>query len=141
MSTENARRILQRDSQPHLFRPLTLRSVETRNRIMMSPMCQYSAQDGLADEWHFAHLAARAVGGAGIVCVEACHVEPRGASPSIASDCGTTNSAINSRALPLLSRRKAPYRRFSLPTPDARVRSHGPGKGRSLWLPRMARGR
>ena len=78
MSTENARRVLQRDSQPHLFRPLALRSVETRNRIMMSPMCQYSAQDGLADDWHFAHLAARAVGGAGIVCVEACHVEPRG---------------------------------------------------------------
>jgi 2,4-dienoyl-CoA reductase-like NADH-dependent reductase (Old Yellow Enzyme family) len=78
MSTENARRILQRESQPHLFRPLTLRSVETRNRIMMSPMCQYSARDGLADDWHFAHLAARAVGGAGIVCVEACHVEPRG---------------------------------------------------------------
>jgi 2,4-dienoyl-CoA reductase-like NADH-dependent reductase (Old Yellow Enzyme family) len=78
MSTENARRILQRDSVPHLFRPLTLRSVETRNRIMMSPMCQYSAQDGLADDWHFAHLAARAVGGAGIVCVEASHVEPRG---------------------------------------------------------------
>lgn len=78
MSTENARRVLQREAVPHLFRPLTLRSVETRNRIMMSPMCQYSAQDGLADDWHFAHLAARAVGGAGIVCVEACHVEPRG---------------------------------------------------------------
>ena len=78
MSTENTRRILQRDPLPHLFRPLTLRSVETRNRIMMSPMCQYSAQDGLADDWHFAHLAARAVGGAGIVCVEASHVEPRG---------------------------------------------------------------
>jgi 2,4-dienoyl-CoA reductase-like NADH-dependent reductase (Old Yellow Enzyme family) len=78
MSTENARGVLQRDPVPHLFRPLTLRSVEARNRIMMSPMCQYSAQDGLADDWHFAHLAARAVGGAGIVCVEASHVEPRG---------------------------------------------------------------
>jgi 2,4-dienoyl-CoA reductase-like NADH-dependent reductase (Old Yellow Enzyme family) len=78
MSTENARRVLQRDPQPHLLRPFTMRSVLTRNRIMMSPMCQYSAQDGLADDWHFAHLAARAVGGAGIVCVEASHVEPRG---------------------------------------------------------------
>jgi 2,4-dienoyl-CoA reductase-like NADH-dependent reductase (Old Yellow Enzyme family) len=78
MSTENTRRVLHRDPLPHLLRPLTLRSVETRNRIMMSPMCQYSAQDGLADDWHFAHLAARAVGGAGIVCVEASHVEPRG---------------------------------------------------------------
>ena len=55
-----------------------LRSVQTPNRIMMSPMCQYSAEDGLAGDWHFAHLAARAVGGAGIVCVEACHVEARG---------------------------------------------------------------
>ena len=45
---------------------------------MVSPMCQYSATDGLADDWHFAHLAARAVGGAGIVCVEATHVEARG---------------------------------------------------------------
>lgn len=78
MSMENARRILQRDPNPHLFRPLVLRSVTVRNRIMMSPMCQYSATDGLAGDWHFAHLAARAAGGAGIVCVEATHVEPRG---------------------------------------------------------------
>ena len=78
MSRENARRILVRDPTPHLFRPLTLRSVQTPNRIMMSPMCQYSAEDGLAGDWHFVHLAARAVGGAGIVCVEACHVEARG---------------------------------------------------------------
>ena len=78
MSRENARRILVRDPTPHLFRPLTLRSVQMPNRIMMSPMCQYSAEDGLAGDWHFVHLAARAVGGAGIVCVEACHVEARG---------------------------------------------------------------
>lgn len=78
MSTENARRILQRDPQPHLFRSLTLRSIHVRNRIMMSPMCQYSAHDGLSNDWHFAHLAARGVGGTGIVCVEATHVEPRG---------------------------------------------------------------
>ena len=78
MSRENARRILVRDPTPHLFRPLTVRSVKTPNRIMMSPMCQYSAEDGLAGDWHFVHLAARAVGGAGIVCVEACHVEARG---------------------------------------------------------------
>jgi 2,4-dienoyl-CoA reductase-like NADH-dependent reductase (Old Yellow Enzyme family) len=78
MAGENERRILRRDPDPHLFRPLTMRSVTARNRIMMSPMCQYSATDGAADDWHFAHLAARAVGGAGIVCVEATHVEPRG---------------------------------------------------------------
>src|SRR5215217_2591285 len=78
MSFENARRILQRDPEPWLFKPMAFRSTSLRNRIMMSPMCQYSATDGLADDWHFAHLAARAVGGAGIVCVEATHVEARG---------------------------------------------------------------
>ncbi len=78
MSVENARRILQRERNPHLFRPLKLRSVTVRNRIMMSPMCQYSADDGLPNEWHSHHLATRAVGGAGIVCVEASHVEARG---------------------------------------------------------------
>lgn len=78
MSGESPRRVLQRDPDPHLFRPLTIRGVTIRNRIMMSPMCQYSACDGLSDDWHFAHLAARAAGGAGIVCVEATHVEPRG---------------------------------------------------------------
>ncbi|MEZ5890199.1 MAG: NADH:flavin oxidoreductase/NADH oxidase [Xanthobacteraceae bacterium] len=78
MTLENARRILQRDSNPHLFRRFTLRSVTMRNRIMLSPMCQYSAIDGLAGDWHYTHLTSRAVGGAGIVCVEATHVEPRG---------------------------------------------------------------
>jgi 2,4-dienoyl-CoA reductase-like NADH-dependent reductase (Old Yellow Enzyme family) len=78
MSLENARRILQRDPQPNLFKPIAFRSVSLRNRIMMSPMCQYSATDGLTDEWHFVHLVSRAIGGAGIVCVEATHVEPRG---------------------------------------------------------------
>jgi 2,4-dienoyl-CoA reductase-like NADH-dependent reductase (Old Yellow Enzyme family) len=78
MAGEDRRRVLQRDPDPHLFRPLTLRSVTVRNRIMMSPMCQYSSTDGCSNNWHFAHLAARAVGGAGIVCVEATHVEPRG---------------------------------------------------------------
>lgn len=77
-SGEDARRILRRDPNPHLFRPITFRSVTVRNRIMLSPMCQYSATDGLANDWHFAHLAARAVGGAGIVSTEAVHVAPRG---------------------------------------------------------------
>ena len=75
---ENQRRVLRRDPNPHLFRPLQLRSVEVRNRIMLSPMCQYSAVDGIANSWHFVHLGARAVGGAGIVFVEATHVEPAG---------------------------------------------------------------
>ena len=61
------RKVLQRDPNPHLFRPVTFRSVTARNRIMVSPMCQYSAIDGVANDWHFQNLASRAVGGAGIV--------------------------------------------------------------------------
>lgn len=76
--SENERRILRRDPNPHLFRPLPLRSVTARNRIMLSPMCQYSATDGMPDDWHFVHLGARAAGGAGIVFTEATHVAPEG---------------------------------------------------------------
>lgn len=75
---ENARRILRRDPNPHLFRPISFRSVTARNRIMLSPMCQYSAQDGMPNDWHLTHLGARAAGGAGIVCTEAVHVSPHG---------------------------------------------------------------
>ncbi len=65
-------------SGPQLFTPVTFRSVTARNRIMVSPMCQYSAVDGVATDWHFQNLASRAVGGAGIVCVEMTNVEARG---------------------------------------------------------------
>lgn len=75
---ENDRKILQRDPNPHIFRPISLRSVTARNRIMVSPMCQYSAIDGVANDWHFQNLASRAVGGAGIVFVEMTNVEARG---------------------------------------------------------------
>ena len=61
-----------------LFAPLALRSVTLRNRIAFSPMCQYSAVDGRASDWHLVHLGARATGGAGLVIAEATGVEPRG---------------------------------------------------------------
>jgi 2,4-dienoyl-CoA reductase-like NADH-dependent reductase (Old Yellow Enzyme family) len=63
---------------PQLFQPLTIRSVTLRNRIGVSPMCQYSADDGVANDWHFVHLGSRAVGGAGLVIVEATAVAPEG---------------------------------------------------------------
>ena len=62
----------------HLFDPLTLRSVTLRNRIAVSPMCQYSAEGGRANDWHLVHLGARAAGGAGLVLFEATAVEARG---------------------------------------------------------------
>ncbi|MFR0689760.1 NADH:flavin oxidoreductase/NADH oxidase [Enterobacterales bacterium AE_CKDN230030158-1A_HGKHYDSX7] len=61
-----------------LFEPLTLRQLTLSNRIAVSPMCQYSAQDGLANDWHLVHLGSRAVGGAGLVIVEATAVAPEG---------------------------------------------------------------
>jgi len=48
---------MQRTTTPYLFQPVSLRSVTARNRIMVSPMCQYSATDGIADDWYFQHLA------------------------------------------------------------------------------------
>ncbi len=63
---------------PVLVTPLTIRGVTTRNRVVVSPMCQYSAADGMADDWHLVHLGSRAVGGAGIVFVEATAVTAEG---------------------------------------------------------------
>ncbi len=61
-----------------LFTPLEYRDISIRNRIAVSPMCQYSSTDGFANDWHFVHLGSRAVGGAGIVFTEATAVEARG---------------------------------------------------------------
>ena len=66
-----------------LFSPLQIRDIEFKNRIGVSPMCQYSCEDGFATDWHLVHLGSRAVGGAGLVIVEATAVEPGGRiSPS-----------------------------------------------------------
>ncbi|MEJ0010358.1 MAG: NADH:flavin oxidoreductase/NADH oxidase [Alphaproteobacteria bacterium] len=62
----------------HLFAPFTLRGVTFRNRIAVSPMCQYSSDDGFANDWHVVHLGSRAVGGAGLVMVEATAVTADG---------------------------------------------------------------
>ena len=63
---------------PHLFEPLTLRGLTLANRILVSPMCQYSSVDGFATDWHFVHLGSRAVGGAALVFTEAAAVAADG---------------------------------------------------------------
>lgn len=63
---------------PHLFEPLTLRGITLRNRIGMSPMCQYCYTDGFSNDWQLVHLGARATGGVGLVIFEASAVEARG---------------------------------------------------------------
>src|SRR4029434_4277093 len=61
-----------------LLDPLTIRELKFANRVFVSPMCQYSSQDGYAKDWHFVHLGSRAVGGAGLVLTEATAVLPEG---------------------------------------------------------------
>ena len=61
-----------------LFTPLQIRSIEFKNRIFVSPMCQYSAQNGLVNNWHFTHAATRAVGGSALFIVEATSISPEG---------------------------------------------------------------
>src|ERR1700759_5769859 len=61
-----------------LFSPITLRDLKLPNRIVVSPMCQYSARDGVANEWHMIHLGTMALSGAGMLCIEATAVEPDG---------------------------------------------------------------
>ncbi len=76
---------------PHLFEPLNLREVVLPNRIGMSPMCQYSAHDGVAGDWHVVHYGSRAMGGPGLMFVEATAVLPEGRiSPG---DLGLWNDA------------------------------------------------
>ena len=62
----------------HLFEPLTLRNIVLTNRIGIPPMCQYSARDGMAADWHFVHYGSRAVGGAALMIIEATAVAPEG---------------------------------------------------------------
>jgi 2,4-dienoyl-CoA reductase-like NADH-dependent reductase (Old Yellow Enzyme family) len=74
-----------------LFSPLKLRDVVLKNRIFVSPMCQYSCENGMPNDWHLVHLGARAVGGAGLVIAEATAVSPEGRiSPG---DCGIWSDA------------------------------------------------
>ncbi|PJD94239.1 MAG: oxidoreductase [Parachlamydia sp.] len=61
-----------------LLSPLKIRDVQLKNRIVVSPMCQYSAKEGMANDWHLVHLGSRAIGGAGIVFTEASAVQPQG---------------------------------------------------------------
>ena len=63
---------------PLLFSPITLGRLALPNRIMISPMCQYSAVEGDMNDWHRAHLGSLALSGAGMLCIEATAVSPEG---------------------------------------------------------------
>ena len=65
----------------HLFDPWHIRSLTLANRIIVSPMCEYSSVDGFSNDWHFVHLGSRAVGGAALVMTEATAVTAHGQEP------------------------------------------------------------
>ena len=73
-----------------LFSPIALRGLTLRNRIMISPMCQYSAEGGEPNGWHLMHLGTLALSGAGLMGIEATAVEAGGASRLVTWDFGTT---------------------------------------------------
>src|SRR5919197_2081693 len=97
-----------------LFSPFALREVELRNRIFVSPMCQYSSKDGFPSDWHLVHLGSRAVGGAALVMVEATAVSPEGRiSPE---DSGIWSDAHAEAFLPI-----APFIRESGSVPGIQL--------------------
>jgi NADPH2 dehydrogenase len=84
-----------------LFSPIQLRSLALPNRIMVSPMCQYSAVNGEANDWHFTHMNTMALSGAAMFCIEATHVEPIG---RITPGClGLWNDATEAALKPILA--------------------------------------
>jgi 2,4-dienoyl-CoA reductase-like NADH-dependent reductase (Old Yellow Enzyme family) len=83
-----------------LFTPIKIRKLELKNRVAVSPMCQYSAVDGVPSSWHMVHLGSRAVGGAGLIMVEASAVAPNGRiSPS---DTGIWNETQAAAFKPII---------------------------------------
>ncbi len=113
---------------PLLFQPIELRGVRLRNRIVISPMCQYSAQDGHVTDWHLVHLGKFAQGGAGVVFVEATAVERRGrithGDTGIWDDAHIAGLAANCQVRQEPGRGRPPS---SSRTPGARRAWRGPG--------------
>jgi 2,4-dienoyl-CoA reductase-like NADH-dependent reductase (Old Yellow Enzyme family) len=119
-----------------LFNPFKLRELNIPNRIMVSPMCQYSAIDGNASEWHLIHLGQLALGGAGLLCVEATAVEAVG---RITPDClglySDDNEAALQRLLTALRRYADTPLAIQLGHAGRKASSHTPWDGGKLIAP------
>jgi 2,4-dienoyl-CoA reductase-like NADH-dependent reductase (Old Yellow Enzyme family) len=118
---------------PRLFEPITLRSVTVPNRIMVSPMCQYSAVDGNATDWHVAHLGSLALSGAGLLCVEATAVTAEGRiTPGDLGLYSDDNERALARVVDML-RNAAPTRlAIQLAHAGRKASSHAPWDGGKL---------
>ncbi|NIF44935.1 NADH:flavin oxidoreductase/NADH oxidase [Burkholderia sp. Tr-862] len=126
-----------------LFSPFTLRGVTLPNRIVVSPMCQYSAERGEATDWHMIHLGHLALSGAGLLCIEATAVEPDGRIT--AGDLGLWDDVTEAALKPVLAsiRKHSPVRiAMQLSHAGRKASSEVPWKGGQLvsvadggWLP------
>ena len=126
-----------------LFSPITLRGLTLPNRIVVSPMCQYSSDDGAANDWHLIHLGGLALSGAGMLCIEATAVEPEGRITP--SDLGLyddrTEAALRSVLAAVRKYSRIPVA-MQLAHAGRKASSHVPWQGGQLiaqaeggWLP------
>src|SRR6186997_478741 len=118
-----------------LFEPLSLGGITLANRIAVSPMCQYSAENGAANDWHLQHLGSLSLSGAGLVIVEQTAVEPAGRiSPGCLGLYSDATEAALARVIGFCRRAGLGALAFSWPMPAARVRRscRGTAAGRSL---------
>jgi NADPH2 dehydrogenase len=116
-----------------LFEPISLRELRLPNRIMVSPMCQYSAIDGSANDWHLIHLGQLALGGAGLLCVEATAVEAIGRiTPSCLGLYSDDNETALRRVLTLVRRHADVPLAIQLAHAGRKGSSHTPWDGGKL---------
>ncbi len=119
-----------------LFQPLDLRGLRIPNRIMVSPMCQYSAADGNASDWHLIHLGQLALGGVGLLCIEATAVEPAGRiTPACLGLYSDENEAALRRLLNALRRQADTPLAIQLAHAGRKASSHTPWDGGKLIAP------
>ena len=120
-----------------LFQPISLRKLQLRNRIMVSPMCQYSATEGIANDWHLIHLGQLALGGAGLLCIEATAVEAIGRiTPNCLGLYSDGNEAALRRLLEGLRRHSDTPLAIQLAHAGRKASSHTPWDGGKLIEPK-----
>ena len=118
-----------------LLQPLALRGLELPNRIVVSPMCQYSAVDGSATDWHLVHLGQFAISGAGLVIVEATHVERRGRiTPSCLGLYSDENEAALTRVVDFYREHGSAKLGMQLSHSGRKGSAHRPWEGRGVAL-------
>ena len=81
-----------------MFTPFTLRGLTVKNRLVMSPMCQYSAVDGKVNDWHVVHLGSRAAGGTGLIITEMTDVAPEGRISRVVQEFTSQNMSTRGHA-------------------------------------------